>query len=98
MSFIIGFRSEEATSVATVGGKGANLGRLTAAGFRVPSGFTVSTEAYQAFIESNDLSALIRDTVAGLHHADPDALERGSARIRTATAGAPIPSAIAEET
>ncbi len=97
MSIIIGFRSEGATSVAAVGGKGANLGHLTHAGFRVPPGFTVSTEAYQEFIERNDLSPLIRDMVAGLDYADADALERDAARIRAAIGGAAMPDRIAAE-
>ncbi len=97
MSIIIGFRSEGATSVAAVGGKGANLGHLTNAGFRVPPGFTVSTEAYQMFIEGNELSPLIRDVVAGLDYADADALERDAARIRAAIEGAPMPDGIAAE-
>ena len=97
MSFITGFRSEDATSVATVGGKGANLGRLTAAGFRVPSGYTVATHAYHTFIERNELGGLIGDTVAGLDYADVDGLERDSARIRSAIEDAPMPDEIADE-
>jgi len=56
VSYIIGFNDEGGTEVAAVGGKGANLGLLTIAGFRVPPGFTVATNAYLEFIEANGLA------------------------------------------
>src|SRR5438309_1084523 len=37
-----------ATDVPIAGGKGANLGELLAAGFTVPDGFVLTTEAYDA--------------------------------------------------
>jgi phosphoenolpyruvate synthase/pyruvate phosphate dikinase len=39
----------------TAGGKGAALGRLIRAGFRVPSGFCVTTDAYLDFVDRNGL-------------------------------------------
>lgn len=46
-----------------VGGKGANLGEMTKAGFSVPYGFCVTTEAYKKFIEYNDLAKFTAETV-----------------------------------
>jgi len=46
-----------------VGGKGANLGEMTKAGFPVPYGFCVTTEAYKKFIEYNDLAKFIAENV-----------------------------------
>src|SRR6266852_7235551 len=46
-------------SLATVGGKGANLSQLVRAGFPVPTGFLVSTAAYRAFVQDNDLQQQI---------------------------------------
>ena len=48
---ILPFISPEAT-LETAGGKGANLARLTRAGFPVPRGFIISTDAYRAFVEA----------------------------------------------
>jgi hypothetical protein len=45
--------------LATVGGKGANLSQLARAGFPVPSRFLISTAAYQAFVQENDLQKQI---------------------------------------
>ena len=45
----------------TVGGKGLSLARMTAAGFPVPAGFTVTTAAYRQFVSDNGLQAAIID-------------------------------------
>ena len=39
--------------VLTAGGKGANLGEMTAAGITVPGGFVVTAEVYRAFLKEN---------------------------------------------
>lgn len=43
------------------GGKGANLGEMTRAGFRVPYGFCVTTESYKEFIEINSLGNFLSE-------------------------------------
>ena len=45
----------------TVGGKGLSLSRMTAAGFPVLAGFTVTTAAYRQFVSDNGLQATIID-------------------------------------
>ncbi|MBK8540733.1 MAG: hypothetical protein IPL60_12125 [Ardenticatenia bacterium] len=46
-------------NLATVGGKGASLARLAAAGLPVPPGFHVTTEAYRSFVAANHLGEVI---------------------------------------
>ena len=46
MQFIKYFSEIDATDLSRVGGKGLNLGKLTQAGFLVPQGFCVTTDAY----------------------------------------------------
>ena len=41
--------------IPIAGGKAANLGELTAAGFNVPGGFVLTTASYNYFMEKNDL-------------------------------------------
>jgi phosphoenolpyruvate synthase/pyruvate phosphate dikinase len=82
VSFVVPFSHPQATTVAVVGGKGANLGHLTGAGFRVPPGFTVSTDAYTRFIDVNDLRGAISGIAAELAYDDPDRLEQDTDRIR----------------
>ena len=57
-AYALPFDTEDAT-LAVVGGKGENLGRMSRAGFPVPPGFFVTTEAYHAFVQANDLQAQI---------------------------------------
>lgn len=47
MTYVLSLTDPRATDVAVSGGKGANLARLTQAGFPVPSGFVISTDAYR---------------------------------------------------
>ena len=47
------------TGVEIVGGKGWNLGRLERYGFKIPMGGVLSAEAYQGFIDENDLREAI---------------------------------------
>ena len=47
MQFIKRFSEIDESDLPRVGGKGLNLGKLTRAGFRVPQGFCVTTDAYR---------------------------------------------------
>jgi pyruvate,water dikinase len=47
--------SDPQADLATVGGKGMSLARLTRAGLPVPDGFHVTTEAYRHFVDANNL-------------------------------------------
>ncbi|MDE0010529.1 MAG: PEP-utilizing enzyme [Candidatus Poribacteria bacterium] len=51
MQFIKHFSEIDATDLSRVGGKGLNLGKLTRAGFRVPQGFCVTTDAYLSSVQ-----------------------------------------------
>ncbi|HEY6038577.1 MAG TPA: rifamycin-inactivating phosphotransferase, partial [Kofleriaceae bacterium] len=55
MSYVVGFHDLAATQVAAVGGKGARLAALSRiAGVRVPPGFCVTTEAFDAALPALD--------------------------------------------
>jgi pyruvate,water dikinase len=51
---ILPFSNIDKSSLSLVGGKSANLGELTKAGFNVPNGFCVTTEAFKAFIKESE--------------------------------------------
>ena len=59
MQFIKHFPEIDETDLPRVGGKGLNLGKLTRAGFRVPQGFCVTTDAYR-FSVQNPLEQNVR--------------------------------------
>lgn len=51
MQFIRHFSEIDEADLPYVGGKGLNLGKLTRAGFQVPQGFCVTTDAYRSSVE-----------------------------------------------
>ena len=60
---------DDRATLAQVGGKGAALAEMARAGLPVPDGYHVTTAAYQAFVEENDLGDAID---AALEAADAD--------------------------
>lgn len=52
MQFIRHFSEISETDLPYVGGKGLNLGKLTRAGFHVPQGFCVTTDAYRFSVQN----------------------------------------------
>lgn len=94
-SHTIWFDSPACLDQALVGGKGVNLGRLANAGFSVPNGFVVSTQAYMAHIA--DLREQIADALARIGYEDADALEQAVEQIRGWIVEAAMPDAIAQE-
>jgi hypothetical protein len=52
--------------IDTAGGKGANLGELTAAGLPVPHGFVITADAYRAFVEEAGIGDSIQQLAGDL--------------------------------
>ena len=78
---ILSLQSEQAT-LDTVGGKGANLIRLARAGYPVPDGFLITTEAYLSFVAANNLRDKLFDLVTGIQPEEPRELQEASQTIR----------------
>jgi rifampicin phosphotransferase len=77
-----------------VGGKGANLGELVAAGLPVPRAFCVTTDAYREFLGRNGLAPKLLRLLDGVDyesHADLDARARA---VRERILAAPVPTEI----
>src|SRR3954447_4630014 len=87
MALVVPFDRLEASSLAVVGGKGLTLGILTAAGFPVPPGFVVTTEAYELVV--GDRAAALLDEL--LTAADSAAL---AGRLRESILGTPVPEEV----
>jgi pyruvate,water dikinase len=83
-----------AGDLSRVGGKGANLGELVAAGLPVPRAFCVTTDAYREFLGRSALAPeLLRllDAVDYQSHAD---LNARALAIRERILAAPVPAEI----
>jgi pyruvate,water dikinase len=65
-TLIMPFNQIRAIDLPHVGGKGANLGELTNAGLPIPSGFCVTTTAFQKFMSHSGLADEISATLTAL--------------------------------
>lgn len=69
-------------NVLLIGGKGANLGEMMAAGIAIPSGFVVTADSYRQFLNENGLIELFAQKLkeAG---SDQEKLRTAAALFRT---------------
>ena len=87
---------DEPSTLDEVGGKSVNLSRLSRAGFPVPPGFAVTTEAFRTAIHEHGLRDLVNEALAGADPDDPDSVDDASVRIRAAFAAAPVTTLLTE--
>jgi pyruvate,water dikinase len=78
----------------SVGGKGASLGELTRAGIAVPSGFVVTTEAFDRFVAVVEASIAVRARVEALDADNLEAIQQCSADIQGAMLAHPLPEVL----
>jgi phosphohistidine swiveling domain-containing protein len=81
-----------------IGGKASKLAQLAQAGFRVPGGFFVTTQAYESFVKEQNLARLIRMELGRKPFESMrwEEVWDTALRIRSAFLSAPVPPAIAE--
>ena len=96
-NFLVDLGEDRSTELAVVGGKGASLGRLVKAGFTVPSGFVVTTDAYAACLRVNDLEPRIEKILKILDYENLDKLEEETAKIREVIANCTLPNGLTKE-
>jgi pyruvate,water dikinase len=93
-NLILSLADSQAT-IERVGGKGASLARLAAAGLPVPDGFHITTEAYNRFVDENNLQARIQAALEQVDLVHPATLEAASRAIREMFAQAQTPPDLA---
>ncbi|MGA9348863.1 MAG: PEP/pyruvate-binding domain-containing protein [Anaerolineae bacterium] len=94
-NFIVSL-SDASAGLSQVGGKGASLARMAAAGLPVPPGFHITTAAYRRFVAENELQAQILAAVSAATPDQPATLEEASSRIGQLFAQSAMPDDIAE--
>lgn len=90
----LAFDQIAATDLPRVGGKGANLGEMARAGFPVPPGFCISTEAFRRFMAGVPESDELYASLDALSADDVEGVRRVGEEVRRALLAAPIPPAI----
>lgn len=86
-----------ADDVDIAGGKGANLGELTRAGYPIPPGFVVTAGAYLRAIEEAGVRSHLLDRLAATDIDNSAALSALSSELQAAVLGAEVPAAIVGE-
>ncbi len=94
--FVLKFNEIDREDIGLVGGKGANLGEMTRAGFPVPNGFCVTAQAYREMVKFNGFDSKIREMLDGVEVKDSDKLQRAADRIMKMVSRADIPDEMAE--
>jgi pyruvate,water dikinase len=81
----------------SVGGKGANLGELTAGGLPVPPGFVITGEAYLDAVGRAGIRERLVAILAEARTASQDDLDRLAGEARDLVHGVPIPKDLATD-
>ena len=81
----------------SVGGKGANLGELTAGGLPVPPGFVITGEAYLDAMGRAGIRDRLQAILAEARTASQDDLDRLAGEARDLVRAVPIPEDLAKE-
>ncbi|MEM2947900.1 MAG: phosphoenolpyruvate synthase [Candidatus Anstonellales archaeon] len=97
MEYVKWFEELRRTHIGIAGGKGANLGEMTSAGFPIPPGFVVTSNAYFKHLEHNELTNLIKDILVDLDVNDTKMLESASQRIKELIMSGEVPPDVRKE-
>ncbi|MBO0935810.1 phosphoenolpyruvate synthase [Fibrella sp. HMF5335] len=97
--FVLPFHQITNQMVRQVGGKNASLGEMVSAldeqGVQVPDGFALTTAAYRAFLQENQLEAPLRQLLANLNTTTYANLAETGTAIRALFGQASLPAAVA---
>ncbi len=97
MEYIKWFDELTKDSGPIAGGKGANLGEMTSLKLPVPSGFAVTTKAFDKFIEFNQIKETIQELIERCDVEDTDQLLQTSKNIKQMILRGEYPQAIKYE-
>lgn len=91
------FNEIDKTDIGKVGGKGANLGEMTLAGFPIPYGFVVTSSAYFEFIKYNRLEPHIKAQLQNINYESQKELRNASQNIKRLILGSTIPISLIKD-
>jgi pyruvate,water dikinase len=95
MSFVV-WMNEGKLARDQVGGKGAALSDLSAAGFNVPLGFCVTADAYRYYANSTGLEPKIAEVLAQTEPAQPESVKSAARAICELIKATPLPADLRE--
>ncbi|HFC36380.1 MAG TPA: phosphoenolpyruvate synthase, partial [Candidatus Moranbacteria bacterium] len=83
--------------IVIAGGKGASLGEMTQLGIAVPDGFVILTNAFENFLQENNLAKKIDSELEKIDVKKMETVEKASREVQKLILSAKIPSDIQEE-
>ncbi|KKS89958.1 MAG: Phosphoenolpyruvate synthase [Candidatus Gottesmanbacteria bacterium GW2011_GWA2_44_17] len=95
--FVVWFKDVDKEDVPLVGGKGANLGEMTKAGFPVPPGFIITSAAYFHFLDVTGIKSDIDALLSKCSVNNQNQLQETSDKIRHLLMRQTIPEEISDE-
>ncbi|MDD3317773.1 MAG: PEP/pyruvate-binding domain-containing protein, partial [Methanosarcina sp.] len=93
-TYVMHFNEVDRINLPEVGGKGANLGEMSKAGFPVPLGFCITTSAYRDFIAASNEIERFLDLLDQLKPDQQDEISKLGKLIRDHLLTIPIPQII----
>lgn len=91
------FKEVSKSDIATVGGKGANLGEMFRAKVPVPNGYIVTAQAYFDFLESTKLNKKIGEILAHSDTTKIEIIQQVSLQIKKLILESQIPENLAHQ-
>lgn len=91
------FKEIDKNDTALVGGKCANLGEMTQAGFPVPNGFAITIAAYELFLKENGLINKIYNLLKTLDVNDPSQLNQAANKIQKMIINGKLPDEVVHD-
>lgn len=95
--FVVWFKEVDKDDIPLVGGKGANLGEMTKAGFPVPPGFIITSAAYFHFLDVTGIRGKIHDLLAKISVNDSKELDEAAKKTRELIIRQEFPPDLAKE-
>ncbi len=96
MKHIAWFKELDENSLGVAGGKGTNLGIMTKIGLPVPTGFIVTAQAYDEFVNTTGIKDRIFSFLKGLNIEETEKLQQSAKAIQQLIIDTQVPGNIKE--
>ncbi len=94
MLYVSGFDRLGKNDSSKAGGKGASLGEMTRAGFPIPPGYVILSDAFERFLQFNNIESDIEAILKKTNHENVEMIERASEEIQAIILRSRIPPEI----
>src|SRR5687767_8882579 len=100
-SYILLLEQVGINDIHIVGGKNASLGEmlqhLTSLGIKIPGGFVITTNAYNQFVQHNNLDAQIKELVKTIDYSNIESLRRAGLSVRNLIRNSRFPAELSQQ-